>query len=125
MRRELRAKYPGILRLPGRFRTGPLDGLKVTVRSAEWMPLSPPPNTPVRHGFTRRPLPAAHQRSGGAPWLAGAGVVEVPEVEITGAGDDFGWLLDAIGHGHLPPSTLHGLEELPYLRCPSGSAWGL
>jgi hypothetical protein len=43
---------------------------------------------------------------------------QIPELEITGAEDDFAWLLDALANGYFPLQAIPTLSELPFLRVP-------
>ncbi len=114
---ELKRDYPGIVRLPGRYLPGAeLEGLHVVARSVEWAPLAPaPPGQPPpgRPGQPRLPS----QREG-QPDGAGFELLDVPEIEITGAEDDFNWLLSALENGSFPLQTVPRLEELPFLSVP-------
>ncbi len=116
---ELRLDYPGIVRLPGRYRPGrPLDGLRVVQKSVDWQPLPslpPPEPTPAGSGGTR-PAP----RRGPGPWPEAAGFEfqQIPEIDITGAEGDFAWLLEALAAGHVPTQTVPGIDELPFVRVP-------
>lgn len=122
---ELGREYPGIHRLPGRYRPDSnLEGLRVVARSVEWSPL---PKLPARQpvaGSVEQPIQPMLRQPGG-PWTSpGFEFAEVPELEITGAGDDFAWLLDAIREGHTPLQTVPELDDLPFLRVPFRIATG-
>lgn len=112
----LRRDFPGIDRLRGRYRPGAdLDGLRLSVRSVAYRPPPdlPPPPAAVGGGPPRE-VPW-HER----PWGAsGFEMHAVPELEITGAADDFDWLLAQIAAGHIAPQSVPGLPELPFVRVP-------
>jgi hypothetical protein len=116
---ELRREYPGIGRLPGRYRPDSgLEGLRVVNRSVEWSPL---PKLPARQAVTGGPEQPNQtaQRQPGGPWSSPQfEFTKLPELEITGAEDDFAWLLDAIRDGHIPLQTLPELDDLPFVRVP-------
>ena len=93
--RQLQNEFPGILQLPGLFRPQrKLKGLQVAVDVVEWNPLGP--------------------GCGGG----GFGVDSIPELDITGAEDDYTFLLEGLKQGTYPLQTLPGLEDLPFLRLP-------
>lgn len=101
-RQQLERDFPGILRLPGRYRPGmDLKGLRVRVQTVDW-----------------KPLPALKTLPLGDPARMHLEITDTPEVELTGAEDDFAWLLNALESGAIPLQTLPGLEELPFLRVP-------
>lgn len=107
---DLRRAYPGIVRLPGRFRPGSsLEGLQVVARTVEWRPL---------RKLELEPQGTLDRQPDGSWRPADVEFVEVPEIDITGADDDFAWLLDAIHNGHIALQTLPELEDLPFVRVP-------
>jgi hypothetical protein len=116
---ELRREYPGIVSLPGRYRPGSgLDGLRVVARSVEWEPLPS-----VADGLPGAPLAGGlrgpGRRGHAAPWgHRGVEFTDVPDLEITGAEEDYSWLVAALEEGRFPLQTVPGLEELPFLRVP-------
>ena len=101
-RTQLIRDFPGITRLGGRYRGADYDDLHMTARSVVWDPLRPPLGTP----------------------LDGIGLASLPEMEITGADDDFAWLTEALAAGSVPLRTLPGLEDLPYVTVPFRLAMG-
>lgn len=115
---ELSRDYPGIYHLSGRFRpNSDLDGLKVVARCVEWNP----PN------FSFKQLPARGEapfirpvlRQPSGPWTyPGIELVAAPELEITGADDDFAEFLDIVRTGQIPLLTIPCLDDLPFLRVP-------
>lgn len=101
-RRQLKRDFPGILRLPGRYRPGmDLKGLHVRVQTVDWKPLPPLQTLPL-----------------GDPAAVRLEMPDTPEVELTATKEDFGWLQNALDSGAIPLQTLRGLEELPFLRVP-------
>jgi hypothetical protein len=116
---ELQREYPGIIRLPGRFRPGcSLDGLRVVHKSVEWQPLPRPlpPHQPT--GGPGAPKTPSPRPDGPGSPSSGFEFQEIPEIEITGAEDDFAWLLEALAAGQVPLQTVPNLDELPFVRVP-------
>jgi len=100
--KELRSEFPGIERLPGLYRPDNeslegFNGLQMVSKSIDWKPLEAP----------KGPL--------GSNSLS---FESIPEIELTGTEDDYGWLLNALQSGNIPLETLPGLEDLPFVRVP-------
>jgi hypothetical protein len=105
---ELRKKFPCIARLNGRFLPDrPTEGLRLVNRTVEWEPLKP------RKIETRMPPFFQGLHGDGS-----AAMEVIPELEITGAEEDFAWLIAGLENGELPTSTLDGFPELPYATIP-------
>jgi hypothetical protein len=120
-RAQLRRDFPAVSRLSGLYQTGPdFEGLRVTTRQAAVRPLPPldiggPEGGPSFPG----PLTGPGRAGPGTPRTATRLDYSVlPDIELTGADDDFGWLLDAISAGGVPLSVLPSLEDLPFVRAP-------
>ncbi len=91
---SLKRDFPGITRLPGRFLPGKgNDGLEIAWKRVEW--------SPMEHGAGRNGLS-----------LEGA-----PGLEITGANEDYGWLLESLQAGEIPLERYPGFE-FPVARVP-------
>lgn len=115
---ELLREFPGIGRLFGRYRPNKnLKGFRVVNRSVEWRPL--PEIPPAPKAFSTGDPTSSVRRQGDGPWISpDLEFAQIPELEITGAGDDFAWMLDAISQGHIPLQAILELRELPFLRAP-------
>lgn len=112
---DLRRQFPGIERLPGRLRPG-TDWADIEVSDRRFRRTELPPPIPP----DGKPVPPGQRRTTTAP-LREVGLGELaylPEVEITGEGDDFAWLTQALENGAITPRVLPTLEELPFLRLP-------
>jgi hypothetical protein len=108
---DLLRAYPGIRRLPGRYRPGAdSDDLRVVAKSVEWNPMPALPKDPP----TARDGQPIHRLFGGR----GLEFTTIPELDITGSGDDFAWLMGALAGDQFPLQVIPGLDELPYLRIP-------
>ncbi len=102
---ELQARFGRIDRLPGCFRPGsPLAGLRLVDRCVEWEPLKRSENAAAGHSILQRRMSIAANA--------------VPELEITGADEDFSWIVESLEAGSLHVETLPFLDELPFCRIP-------
>lgn len=102
---ELQARFGRIDRLPGFFRPGsPLTGLRLVDRCIEWEPLKGSKNATAGPPFLQRQMSIEANA--------------VPELEITGADDDFNWIVEALEAGSLNVESLPLLDELPFCRIP-------
>lgn len=101
--RELERRFPRIDQLPGRFQRGSdLSTLRLVENAVEYEPL-------VRSsGMT------PDGRTGNHTLQAS----EIPELEITGADEDFSWIVQSIQDRAISLETLPHLDDLPFCRIP-------
>jgi|GEM_PF-2558044 len=105
---ELQSRFCRIDRLPGNCRPGrSLEGLKLVDKCVEWEALK-------RSSMLSALQPPTSRAATGLSLEAGI----VPELEITGAEDDFNWIVESLEDGSLPMQTLPHLDELPFVRIP-------
>lgn len=99
--RDLENRFPRIHSLSGYFRTwASSHGLQITEKSVEYQSLSP----------------SAARRQGSFGISAALDII--PELEITGASEDFNWLHASLESNSLPVQELAHLPELPVCRIP-------
>lgn len=106
----LHERFPCVGRLQGYFLPNrPLDRLRVVNRTVEWKPLRSP-ITGLAHEQFWRPH--------GIGTFVSLEMELLPELEITGAEEDFSWLVESLEKESITVSTLEGMPELPFLRVP-------
>jgi len=107
-RADLLRRYPGLHQLWGRYHSPnetDYSGLRMVVKSVSW---------------TRLPdiTQQSSNRKLAIDFNSNTAFRVIPELEITDAGNDLQWLIQAIAAGRIPLQTIPTLEDLPYIRIP-------